>query len=184
MEFIPDKQQAVTDVPYYEDVAADAGWKGHSTSKSLETLKSEVTQSVAKIGGMVVGFQQGTYHIGEQNRPGMMIHYTIEVATGRLVPGRIDLAALPIRPVTRGGNREERLRKNTERTVKMALFNLRDALQAQWILQSLSPGYAPLMPWMLAKDDKTVSQLWSESSVFKQLLPPSDAEFEGDIIDA
>lgn len=62
----------------------------------------------------------------------------------------------------------------------MALYMLRQGLSGLWFLQQLSPGYAALMPWMLTSGkngEKTITQLWSESQSFSNLLPPGNAEF-------
>ena len=70
-----------------------------------------------------------------------------------------------------------------EKALKMALYMLRISLDGMWFMQQLSPGYAPLMPWMIANQEgKTVSQLWAESSVMNNLLPPGESEFvEGEV---
>jgi len=70
MDFIPDQPKTVQDVPFYEDVTAVGGWQGHSTSKSISSLKSEITASIGRLGGLVTGFQRGTFLIGEQEREG------------------------------------------------------------------------------------------------------------------
>lgn len=48
MSFIPDTPKSVsTDaVPFYDDATAKDGWQGQGTTKSLATLKSEITQSM------------------------------------------------------------------------------------------------------------------------------------------
>lgn len=195
MEFIPKQSEVSYDVPFYDEVTADAGWRGHSTSKSMDTLKAEITQAVARLGGMVVGFQRGDYRTKMGNgtyidRPGIQVHYAIEGAPDKknrraLFPGRLDVAALPVRePKRRSGYRDTKVRR-IEQTMKMALYMTRDALDGLWFLRTLSPGFAPLMPWMLSEADPnspTISQLWSESSVMKQLAPPEGSEWksEGD----
>ncbi len=64
----------------------------------------------------------------------------------------------------------------------MALYMLRNALDGNWFLQQLSPGFAPLLPWMLEeKSGKTITQLWSESVSIGNLLPvPGDEFVEGE----
>jgi hypothetical protein len=54
---------------------------------------------------------------------------------------------------------------------------VRNALDGMWFMQQLSPGYASLMPWMMATKEQTISQLWSESSSMRNILPPGDSEF-------
>jgi hypothetical protein len=67
----------------------------------------------------------------------------------------------------------------------MALYMLRDVFNGLWFLQQLSPGYAALMPFMIADEHgHTVSQLWAESAVMKRLLPPPGADFtDGEVIE-
>ena len=55
----------------------------------------------------------------------------------------------------------------------MALYMVKQALDGVWFLQQLSPGYAALMPWMIGKDNKTISQLWADSPIMSRLLPES-----------
>jgi hypothetical protein len=179
MNFIPETPKDTRpEVPYFDDVTSEGGWQGHSTSKSIDTLKSEIMEAIGRLGGLVSGFQRGTFHIGDRKREGFQIHYHIERPDGQLVRGRLDVAALPVKE-------DRRLRRSydthRQKSLKMALYMLRMALEGTWFLQQLSPGYAPLMPWMLADGEKTVTQLWSESSAMGNLLPPGESEFiEGD----
>ena len=175
MNFIPEQTKTAASVPYFEDVSSDAGWQGQTTNKTIATLKSEITASISRLGGMIVGFQKGIFNTDDKSRDGFRIHYTIETPDGKLIPGRIDIAALPTRPYTRRGRGAEITRE--ERSLRMSLYMFRMAMDGQWFLQQLSPGYAPLMPFMLATKDQTVSQLWSEGSTMKALLPPSNSDF-------
>lgn len=176
--FIPDQPKQAQDVPYFDDVTSDAGWQGQTTTKSIEALKSEITSAVSRLGGMVVGFQKGTFMTGEIRREGFRIHYTIEAPDGKLVPGRLDVAALPVKDVWRARHSTDRRR---EQSLKMSLYMLRDAINGLWFLQQLSPGYAPLMPFMLADKERTISQLWSESAAMSNLLPPGEEFVEGEV---
>lgn len=185
MNFIPDQPKSAQSVPYFEDVSAQDGWQGQTTQKSVETLKSEITSAVSRLGGMVVGFQKGTFRLDEKDRMGFRVHYTVEALDGKLIPGKIEIAALPVKESVRfrrGGSTSKERRQ--EQSLKMSLFMFRDALNGLWFLQQLSPGYAPLMPFILGnKEGQTISQLWSESSVMSRLLPPgADGDFiEGDV---
>ncbi len=180
--FIPEQPKKAAAVPFYDDVTSDAGWKGQTTTKSLETLKSEIVQSVSRLGGIVVGFQKGSFQIGDQKREGFRVSYNLETGDGDMVPGRIDVAALPVKKAVSG--RYASYQSRCDKSLKMALFMLRDSFDGLWFLQQLSPGFAPLMPFMLAKGDMTVSQLWSESTLMTNLLPPGEADFvDGQVID-
>jgi hypothetical protein len=90
--------------------------------------------------------------------------------------GRIDIASLPVKDNYR---LRRSLNARKDRSLKMALYMLRTALDGTWFLQQLSPGYAPLMPWMLMEGsgDKTITQLWSESAAMRNLLPPGQGDF-------
>jgi hypothetical protein len=173
MNFIPNQEEEVV-VPYWDDVTAEEGWKGRETEKSLDKLKREVTESISRLGGNVTRFIQGTFVIGEHQRGGFVIEYYVPVPNSEVFRGRISVAALPVRP------EDFRVRtpvqKRMERSLKLALFNVRDALDSSRILQILSPGYNPLVPFMLGTGDKTISQLWEERIIGK-MLPPPDADF-------
>lgn len=176
MDFVPQQPRSETqDVPYFDDVTGENGWQGHSTGKSLGTLKSEVITAIGRLGGSVLNFQRGTFLVGNRKREGFQIHYVVErISDGAIFHGRIDIAALPVRD-------EHRLRRSLarrqERSLKMALYMLRMALNGSWFLQHLSPGYAPLMPWMLAQEGETITQLWSKSALMTNLLPPGESDF-------
>ena len=180
MDFIPDQAERQPQrVPYFDDVTAEQGWRGHTTGKSIEKLKLEIIASISRLGGQVQTFQRGTFQIGEQKRDGFRIHY-IEGQGGKLLYGRLDVAALPVKTDYRLRQSYE---KRREQSLKMALFMLREALDGTWFLQQLSPGYSPLMPWMLEESTgKTLTQLWTERSLAsKFLLPPPGSD---DAIDA
>lgn len=175
MNFIPDtSNNKSVEVPYFDDVTSDSGWQGQTTSKSIETLKSEIMSSINRLGGLVTGFQRGQFIVGSQKRDGFRLTYVVETPTGQMVPGRIDIAALPVK-----GDHSLRRSYETrrEKSLKMALYMLRTALDGTWFLQQLSPGYSALMPWMLASGEKTISQLWGESPVMARLLPPAENDF-------
>lgn len=178
MDFIPDQPKAAEDVPYYEDATSEAGWQGQSTTKSIETLKSEVVLSISLLGGMVTGFQRGKFVIGEKEREGFRLHYAVEAADGRMSPGRLDIAALPVK---NDFSMRRSYDNRREKSLKMSLYMLIIGLNGTRFLEILSPGYAALMPWMLGSGDKTITQLWTDSAMMQNLLPPSESEFiEGD----
>jgi len=180
MDFIPKQPTSEAQaVPFFDDVTSEGGWQGHSTGKSRETLKSEVMVSMNRLGGLVTGFQSGFFQGGTLQREGFRIHYVVEQPGGAMMRGRLDVAALPIR-TTPKSQRSAVARQ--EKALKMALYMLRNALDGSWFLQQLSPGFAPLLPWMLEeKTGKTITQLWSESVSMGNLLPaPGDEFIEGE----
>lgn len=173
--FSPEENKAVK-APYYEDAKEKDGWKGQATTKNVGKLQDEISQAINRLGGIVSGFQRGTFQIEQQSREGFQIHYHLKAPNGQLVPGRFDIAALPTRDKWNTTKKDKSLR--------MALYMVREGLEGMWLMQQLSPGYAALMPFMLADENKTVSQLWSEIPVMNNLLPPGDAEFtEAEVIE-
>lgn len=182
MDFIPEKPGRSQAVPYFDDVTAKDGWAGHATSKSLDALKAEIVVVISRLGGMVSenSFQRGSFLIDDKTREGFRIQYAIQHPDGSIVPARLDVAALPVRTDYR---LNRTLKKRSEQSLKMALYMLRSALEGTWFLQQLSPGYAPLMPWMLERgSNKTISQLWSEST-FRNLLPGNSEFVEGEYVE-
>lgn len=181
MNFIPETpKDNIPEVPYYDDVTSENGWQGMSTTKSIERLQGEVKYRLDRLNGIVRRFQPGQFHIGDHVRDGYRIHYFIEAPTGELISGRLDIVALPVR-INRLNAASEKKRR--ESSLKMALYMLEISLAGIWFLARLSPGYAPLMPFMLADGEKTVSQLWSESAVMSRLLPPGESDFvDGEIV--
>ncbi|MCK4817812.1 hypothetical protein KA005_18725, partial [bacterium] len=98
MEFIPEQPSKALEIPYFDDVTSEGGWRGMSTGKSIETLKSEVTQAIARLGGVVAGFVRGKMITPDGlERGGFQIHYAIEAEGGKMIPGRLEIAALPVR---------------------------------------------------------------------------------------
>lgn len=180
MEFIPDQSEhKAQQVPFFDDVTSEQGWRGHTTGKSIEKLKLEIIASISRLGGQVQTFQRGIFQVGDQKRDGFRIHY-IEDQGGKLLYGRLDVAALPVKTDYRLRQSYE---KRREGSLKMALFMMREALDGTWFLQQLSPGYSPLMPWMLEESTgKTLTQLWTERTLASRLLaPPGGAS---DVVDA
>lgn len=184
MEFKPDGQEA-KEIPFFKDTLGQSkkGWAGHTTSKSIEKLKSEVKEAIDLLGGTVTGFTKGTFD-GKYPRDGYLLHYVME-SPGGLVNGKMEIAALPIekKPWMSLQQKKAQERKR-EQSLKMALFMLRDSLKGMWYLQQLSPGFAALMPFMIANDaGETITQLWSKQATFTNLLPAGEIDFEADVLE-
>jgi hypothetical protein len=179
MNFVPEQPKNEIEVPWFDDVTSEGGWQGHSTNKSTETLKSEVSISLSRLGAIIRSFQQGKFVTGGKERDGYRISYFIEKPNGVMVEGRLDIAALPVKLEH---SLRRSLKTRRERSLRMALFMARNALDGTWFLQQLSPGYAPLVPFMLVNKTQTVSELWVDG-VMKNLLPPGDSDFD-EVIDA
>ena len=185
MDFTPDNKEA-QEVPFFKDTMGKSkeGWAGHTTSKTLEKLQSEVKEAISLLGGTVTGFMKGTF-AGKHPRDGYHVHYIMQ-SPGGMVQGKMEVAALPVeKPAYMYGTRAQNTyKKQREQSLKMALYMLRDSLKGMWYLQQLSPGFAALMPFMIANESgETISQLWSRQDTFANLLPPGDAKFEEEIIE-
>jgi len=178
MEFTPEKPTE-TRVTYFDDATGADGWEGHTTTKSIERLQSEIITSLSRMGGNVVSIQSGKFG----DRHGFQIHYSLKDSGGRLIPGRIDIACLPLKMAGRYDGRRGSINTRIEKTKKMALYMTEKALNGMWFLEQLSPGFFSLMPTMLAESGKTFGELWFESGI-KQLSPPSDTDFiDGEVVD-
>lgn len=171
--FTPKEPEKAQDVPFFEQARKEDGWAGQTTGKSIAKLESEISEVMARLGGMIVRYENGTFDMGTKKRAGVRIYYTMKNAKGDVVGGRLDAAALPCK-----------LSKNQERSVRMMYYMLRNALAGQWFLQQLAPGYAALMPFLIVSGEKTVTDLWTEQSGIGNLLPPPSTDFavDGEII--
>lgn len=182
MKFIPDDDQGPTiDVPFFGETRAEDGWQGHATTRSYDALKSDVSKALARLNGVLHSIKRGHYVIDGLKRSGAEIHYSMEGPDGRMVYGRIDIAALPV-PEPYGGNihhsnYERSLRKRHDDSLRMALYNVAEILKAQWCLKQLNPSYVPLIPWMLGKDERTLSESYLEAGFSKALMPPDKGDF-------
>ena len=167
------KEQIVNTVPFFEEATAANGWQGQTTGQTVETLKAKIHAAIGRLGGIVVGIEEGSF----MERPGYRIHYVIETPEGKQVPGYIDVAALPLKPMQRVyhyRNRANPEAARMDKSLRMALFNVVMCLDSLWKLQRLSPGFAPLMPFMIVQKGINLTQIWSSSSSMKALMPPSD----------
>ncbi len=185
MKFIPDEQSNQEDaLPRYDEVRAEDGWQGMSTGKSLETLRAEISAEIGLMDGTMTGWLRGDYKMPDgQVRAGVEIRYQIVAGDGQIFKGKMAVAALPYE-VSEGRADSDRLNRNrAKKSLRMGLFNIRASLRAARILELLSPGYAGLMPWLLAnqEDDRTISEMWSEEGIGSKALPPPS---DGDIVDA
>jgi hypothetical protein len=158
--FQPDKsQRSITEAPFFEDISTQSGWEGMTTQKSFEKLTGEIREALGFLGAEVTSMMRGKFG----TRQGYRISFIIVSADGTERKGQIDVAALPCKPIVRNrrggwGNIEKR----QEQSLKAALFNIRDILEGMYRLTFLQPGYAPLMPWTLTAEGKTITQIWNE----------------------
>jgi len=184
MKFTPDTSDLQTEVPFLDEARAEDGWQGQGTKESIASLRSQISAEIGRLGGTVTRWMRGDYEIDGQKRPGVQLEYQITNGSGSAFVGRIDLAGLPWKDPY-GGNRSHSSYKvavesNKNKSLAMALYNVREALKAMRILQVLSPGYAALVPWMLvAETGKTIGEMWGIGN--KQLMAPSGS---GEVVEA
>jgi hypothetical protein len=179
--FIPEQSFEEVEVPFFDDVTAEDGWQGHATRKTLSALQSEVTQAFSRLDGLVINFIKGRYPSG---RLGYRIFYAIKMPNGEQIPGRMDIAALPVRePKVDGLRGRDAMQSKEEKTLKMALYMVKAALDGARFMKQLSPGYQPLMPWMIQpgvdpETAKTLTEAFNERN--GMLLSPSSSRVEKD----
>lgn len=178
-DFQPSLDSERETAPYFEDVSKQAGWAGHSTTKSLSELQSQIAAAIGRLGGMVVSWQPGTVRVDNKERDAFRVFMAIQNADGVAIPGQFTVAALPVRTSSRNA-----LARRTQRdkALKMALFNLRDQLETAWRMQHLIPGLSALLPFMLdSKSKQPYYMVIAEKGKLTNLLP---AVTESDVLDA
>lgn len=186
MEFIPDDHEPeALDIPYVDELRKVDGWRGHTTTKSYETLKTDVTNAISKLGGVVHSIQRGAFKINNIERPGVVVHYTLEGPDGKMAYGRFDMAGPPFKTVTHVGEHtkthREQTRARRDQSVRVGLYNVVEALKSQWVLKQLNPAYAPLMPWLLADGKNTITERFTAAGVGNIQLPEPKND-EDDVI--
>lgn len=184
MDFIPDETGKDIEVPFLDDARADDGWQGHSSRESIQALRAQISGEIGRMGGSVTRFQRGKYVVDGFERPGVEIEYQVASPSGQAFIGQINVAGLPWQEPYGGKKRhaayENSVETRREKSRVMALYNVREALRAMRILQILSPGYAALIPWLIAGDSgKTLGEMWGIGS--RSLPAPSD---DGDAVEA
>lgn len=174
--FMPENQGVK--LPYFDDVRSSDGWEGHTTSKSIDRLIAEIQNNVALLGYVFVSCQKGMFG----DRYGFQVHFAIRAAGGNLLPARLDIACLPLKP-----KRLRRREKDTrvEGTQKMALYMTSKAIKGMYFLSVLSPSFVPFMSLMLADNKgQTIGDLWVANGSLLSLMPPKDSKFDpNDIVD-
>ena len=168
MDFRPNDDDGPTyDVPFHDEARSQDGWQGQGTSLSYDTLKRDVTAAIARLGGVTHSLQRGDYTIGNKKRPGVRINYSLEGPKGNMVYGRIDVAALPIRPPAQRANWQRTERAREDLSIRMALYNVIAALRSQWVLKQLNPSWVrPAQPVRPAS--QTNAYPWFEERLKKK----------------
>ena len=176
MDFIPEDTVEEQSVPYYQDADKANGWAGHTTGKTIKSLQREIRLSMERLGGHITGFKSGTFTTQQKKREGFQVHFILELPGDDAKMGRLDIAALPVRAKY---DWQEPKKTHREKSLRMALFMLRDYLNGLWYIRQLSPGFATLMPFIIdSKSGKTFSQLWGEGVDISHQL--TSGEFKSD----
>lgn len=175
-DFKPEQEEKK--IPFFDDVKSSDGWEGHTTSKSLDKLKSEIATNLSLIGCVYSGCMAGTYG----DRHGFQIHFSMKDGSGRMIPSRLDIACLPLNPKFRHRSRRYRgsvsVDQRIEGTQKMALYMCAKAIKGMYFLNVLSPSFIPFMSLMLDAQNRTLGQVWIQSGRLATLMPPKDEPFE------
>lgn len=165
--FTPDRPEVQVTIPYFEQARSNDGWQGQASHKGIDQMRDEMVTALNKLGASITKLQTGTFTIEHRQRAGVILEFTMGGA-----PGRISLAALPVRS---GQNRIA--------SIKMLYYITRNVFNGLWLLQQLAPGMAALLPFLLVNGNQTLSEVWAERTTLGLLLPPGDAEFvEGEVI--
>jgi hypothetical protein len=162
VNFIPEKidGQKADKVPFYED-SAEEKIPGRATKKSTARLQKEIVELLARLNAFGVTFVPGVYPAGKFQRFGCQINFVIGT-----VHGRIDCAALPIRHLTP---------HKKDRAQAQALFLVRNELEAAAMAIMYKPGSAPLVPYMLDANGRTVTEALIEAGQLPMLAASNGA---------
>lgn len=157
MTFQPDVQQhEKIHVPFFEDADA-ASAPGYATSKAIDRLQSEIAVMIERLGGTFPLFRQGAYESGGVKRYGFEVHFAVN---GH--PALMQVAGLPMRTETE---------KKRQQVLRQALYAVNESLRAAFMQQVFSPGFAPLLQFMLVDGNKTVGEALMERNAVPILNP-------------
>lgn len=173
MTFIPDDiDEKPPEIPWFESASSELGIKGHGTKKSIEELQIEIKSAMSKLGGGVTAFFGGRF-------PGQRVRYGYEIRFGYgKREGLIRVAGLPME--------HETAAKKTK-TLKQALYTVRDALESQFNARLNMPGAAPLIGYLLDDKGRTLAEMLADSDGIPLLsapIPDEDVEVvEGELVE-
>jgi len=118
---------------------------------SLSKIQGEISEELAKLGGLVVGFMPGVYNVEGQQRHGFEIRFMLGNN-----PGVIRVAGLPMKSPTSN-------KKNA--VLLQALAIVRDWLQSAVTARVFSPGFNPLVPHMLVQGtNQTIAEMIAQNN--------------------
>lgn len=169
MPFIADKPTApVQSVPFLEDITAK-DVPGAGVTKEPEYYQKGIKKLLEEMGAARVEFVPGV-HNDRLKRYGYQIVFRLNG-----IPGRIDIAGLPMRTETRA---------KKERVLAQALYLVREWLTAEMYSSIYRPGAVTLVPFLIGRGGKTVTEELMASGELPNLNPALPKGDTGDTVDA
>lgn len=170
MKFSPFTDVTVVSVPYIEDARADCA-PGYATGKSEAALQSEISGAIAQLGGGATVFVAGVF---EDEKRRKRYGYEVRFALGAN-PALIRVAGLPMRKETAAKRRQVQIQ---------ALFVVRDWLRAAVTSRVFTPGFSPLLQFMLVPGtQRTVDEYMIQAGNLPDLNPALPAPvLQGEIV--
>lgn len=163
-------------VPYFEAARADNAPyyrvldSYRDIPKQTRRAQEDVETEMAKLGGRVERFVEGSFKISGQTRYGYKVEFRKD---GH--PGVIHTAGLPIRDSVTDLKKAQ--------VLVQALLIVRDWLKAAVTAQVFSPGSDPLLPHMLVPGSQmTIAQYIASERHLPMLNPPPEV-VEGEIVE-
>ena len=149
-------------IPFIEDARADfAPYYNSMRNHTLEKVQGAIGTEMGKLGGYIAAFVPGAFSMGGQKRYGYEIQFVIG---GK--PGLLRVAGLPIRSETDKKKLQVRIQ---------ALMNVADWLKSAVTAKVFSPGFHPLVPYMLVDGtNKTIGEHLMERNNQPQLTDVID----------
>lgn len=162
--FIPNVDENLVDVPYFEDARNSDGVVGYATRKTVAELEQLVRVGFGKLGGSVNKFQFGKSLDGK--RHAIRVHFTFKG-----VPGRMDMFGLPLKNNTKG---------KIDIVKRHILYSLWKRVESEFSTLMLMPGDVPLVPYMLNANGQTMLEFMRESGEVPALPAPEENIYEGE----
>jgi hypothetical protein len=178
MDFNPQSfTETKTEIPFFEDITSEGGWKGHATQKNYLTLKSEVIAALSNLGATITSWVEGKF-AGKHHRLGIKINFIVDLGNQKFAPGVLIVAALPVRPLKPGASRTQikSYEHKEKKSLRMALFNIVLYFQAMHNLKMLSPGSEPLVPWLIVPGEEAKGRTFSDMLNAERALPSGEEE--------
>lgn len=161
--FTPDEDnEKLITIPFFEDSREEAV-PGRGTKKTVSGLQTECIDLMLKLGAGAVRFTGGKFQAGNApKRYGYQITFSMNG-----VPGRIEIAALPLRSETES---------KKDRALAQALYLFRNWLEAEVWSAIYRPGAVALLPFLTDEHGRTVTEFTIERGILPResayWLPP------------